>query len=44
MKEAHVRTRWLKAAVSVHGPLRSPRPDHRARKGSWSRTRMSGSG
>jgi len=43
MKEMYMRTRWLEATVSVYGLSRSLRPDHHARKGSWSRTRMLGS-
>ena len=37
------RTRRLKTAISVYGLSRCPRADHCARKGSWSRIRMSGS-
>jgi len=43
MKGTCARTRQLKTAVFVYGPLRCPRADHCVRKGSQSRIRISGS-
>jgi len=43
MKEMRLRAGQLKIAVSIYGLSRDLRSNHRAREGSWSRTRRVGS-